>query len=134
MATIPPPPTGLSTDTLNELILQVQEHGKQQGYAVVTFRSKKNTKQQFVKKAWLRCDRGGKIRETYGQNRTTWALRYSPKLVPTLVYSLIAIVLTSSSPPEQLGEMSKKTVSVLAYDMFEIINDSCLRVCYTTPT
>ncbi len=48
MATIAPPPTGLSTDTLNELILQVQEHGKQQGYAVVTFRSKKNTKQQFI--------------------------------------------------------------------------------------
>ena len=66
--------------------------------------------------------------------KTTWALRYSPKLVPTLVYSLIAIVLTSSSPPEQLGEMLFKTVSVLAYDIFEIINDSYLRVYYTTPT
>jgi len=40
--------------------------------------------------------------------KITWALRHSLILVPTLVCGLIAIVLTSSSPPEQLGELLKK--------------------------
>jgi len=55
-------------------------------------------------------------------------------LAPKLVYGLIAIVLTSSSLPEQLGEISKKSVSALACDMFEMIDDYCLRGYYTTPT
>jgi len=53
-------------------------------------------------------------------------------LAPMLVYGLIAIVLTSSSPPGR--DIKKKSVSALACDMFEMIDDYCLRGYYTTPT
>ena len=59
MATLLPPEDGFTYPTLDGLVQQVQKHAFTQGYAVVISRSKNNKKGQR-RKAWLRCDRGGK--------------------------------------------------------------------------
>lgn len=63
-----PPPEGLSAATDTLLISNIQEYVRSEGYAVIRKRSKKNRAGDIVK-IWLRCTRGGKIRDTVGQKR-----------------------------------------------------------------
>ena len=64
-----PPPGGITDNSEEGLVRQVQEWAGNHGYAVVTARSKKNLKLGIKRKIWLRCDRGGKVVETCGQKR-----------------------------------------------------------------
>ena len=54
-----PPPDNLTSPILSSLVQEVQQHAISQGYAVVIGRTKNNKKGE-KRKAWLRCDRGGK--------------------------------------------------------------------------
>ena len=66
--TLLPPPNGLTDATVDTLLYQVQQHAGQEGYAVVKQRSKPD-KYGVVRKIWLRCDRGGKLRDRHGNRR-----------------------------------------------------------------
>ncbi len=57
-----PPPSDLTAPSSALLISLIQAHAGQEGYAVVKRRSKQD-------KIWLRCTRGGKIREATGRKR-----------------------------------------------------------------
>ncbi|KAI9778386.1 MAG: hypothetical protein M1816_004125, partial [Peltula sp. TS41687] len=46
--------------TLPNLMHAVNEHAKEQGYTVIKERTKRNTKGELCK-AYLACDRGGKL-------------------------------------------------------------------------
>jgi len=63
-----PPLNGLSADSLDSLVLEAQAYAKQHGYAVVKKRLKAS-KRKEVRKAWLRCDRGLKIRTITSNKR-----------------------------------------------------------------
>ena len=54
-----PPPGNWDDTSLDALILCIQQHAGSQGYAVVKGQ-KVSFKDGIVRKAWLRCDRGGK--------------------------------------------------------------------------
>lgn len=69
-----PPAEGESYATLEQLIRSVNHHAGPQGYAVVTARTK-NSKLGVKRKAWLRCDRGGKSSGPRGQIRKHAASR-----------------------------------------------------------
>ena len=75
-ATMPlaPPPEGESHASLEQLIRSVNQHAGPEGYAVVTARTK-NSKLGVKRKAWLRCDRGGKSSGPKGQIRIHAASR-----------------------------------------------------------
>lgn len=65
-----PPPPGVY-DELDALMQAANLHAKQQGYAVVKQRTKKDKKGQ-LHKVYLRCDRGGKYLDKanpYGRTR-----------------------------------------------------------------
>ena len=63
------PPTNVQAfDSLEDLIIKVNEHAAPQGYAVVFGRTKK-FKLGERRKAWLVCDRGRKSHESSGQKR-----------------------------------------------------------------
>ena len=55
-----PPPDGWTDVSLDGLILRVQQHAGSEGYAVVKARTAVFKKDGLVRKAWIRCDRGGK--------------------------------------------------------------------------
>ena len=63
-----PPEDGQSFESLEDLILRVNEHAGRQGYAVVLGRTKKS-KLKVTRKAWLVCDRGRKSNGPTGQDR-----------------------------------------------------------------
>lgn len=63
-----PPPSDLTAPNGDLLLSLVQDHAKDEGYAVVTKRSQRD-KRGEKDKIWLRCSRGGKIREMTGQKR-----------------------------------------------------------------
>lgn len=69
-----PPPEGESHASLEQLIRSVNHHAGPEGYAVVTARTK-NSKLGVKRKAWLRCDRGGKSSGPKGQIRIHAASR-----------------------------------------------------------
>lgn len=69
-----PPPEGESHASLEQLIRSVNQHAGPEGYAVVTARTK-NSKLGVKRKAWLRCDRGGKSSGPKGQIRIHAASR-----------------------------------------------------------
>jgi hypothetical protein len=69
-----PPAEGESHPTLEQLIRSVNHHAGPEGYAVVTARTK-NSKLGVKRKAWLRCDRGGKSSGPRGQIRIHGASR-----------------------------------------------------------
>jgi hypothetical protein len=69
-----PPAEGESHPTLEQLIWSVNHHAGPEGYAVVTARTK-NSKLGVKRKAWLRCDRGGKSSGPRGQIRIHGASR-----------------------------------------------------------
>lgn len=54
-----PPPDDWTDSSLDSLMLRIQEHAGSQGYAVVKARTVA-FKDKLVRKAWLRCDHGGK--------------------------------------------------------------------------
>ena len=54
-----PPEDGLQAPSLYSLVRDLQQHAISQGYAIVIGRTKNNKKGE-KRKAWLRCDRGGK--------------------------------------------------------------------------
>ena len=54
-----PPPDDWADSSLDSLMLRIQEHAGSQGYAVVKARTVA-FKDKLVRKAWLRCDHGGK--------------------------------------------------------------------------
>lgn len=78
MALAPPPEGGLFV-SLDSLVVAVNNHAGPEGYAVVIARVKINKKGE-KRKAWLRCDRGGKTRGPNGQRRihTTSRLQEYP--------------------------------------------------------
>lgn len=59
---------GQTFESLEDLLLRVNEHADSRGYAVVLGRTKKS-KLKVTRKAWVICDRGTKIREPQGQDR-----------------------------------------------------------------
>ena len=61
-----PPPSDLTASNHTLLLSLAQEHALKEGYAVITKRSTKDKKGE-KNKIWLRCTRGGKIRETAGK-------------------------------------------------------------------
>ena len=63
-----PPEDGQSFESLDDLVIRVNEHAAPQGYAIVLSRTKKS-KLGIRRKAWLICDRGGKPRGPQGQER-----------------------------------------------------------------
>ena len=63
-----PPEDGQSFESLEDLVLRVNEHAGRQGYAVVLGRTKKS-KLKVTRKAWLICDRGRKTDGPRGQDR-----------------------------------------------------------------
>ena len=63
-----PPENGQTFESLEDLILYVNKHAGKRGYAIVLARTKKS-KLKVTRKAWLVCDRGGRIREPQGQER-----------------------------------------------------------------
>ena len=69
-----PPEDGQSFESLQDLILRVNEHAAPEGYAVVMTRTKKS-KLGVTRKAWLICDRGGRIRAKRGEKRQHTASR-----------------------------------------------------------
>ena len=69
-----PPAEGETYATLEQLIRSVNHHAGPQGYAVVTARTK-TSKLGVKRKAWLRCDRGGKSSGPQGQIRKHAASR-----------------------------------------------------------
>jgi hypothetical protein len=62
------PPEGSTFDTLKDLIKFVNTHADSQGYAVVIARFK-TSKKGIKRKAFLRCDRGGKSLGPLGRKR-----------------------------------------------------------------
>ena len=54
-----PPPNDWEDTSLDALFLSVQQHAAAHGYAVVKGRTAR-FKDGVVRKAWLRCDRGGR--------------------------------------------------------------------------
>ena len=62
-----PPEDGQSFESLDDLVIRVNEHAAPQGYAIV-LRTKKS-KLGIRRKAWLICDRGGKPQGPQGQER-----------------------------------------------------------------
>ena len=63
-----PPPSDLTASSYDDLISLIQAHALKEGYAVVKRRSNKDRTGE-TDKVWVRCTRGGKIRETSGQKR-----------------------------------------------------------------
>ena len=63
-----PPPADLTAPNDTLLMSLIQEHALKEGYAVIKKRSNRD-KRGETDKVWLRCTRGGKIRETTGQMR-----------------------------------------------------------------
>ena len=54
------PPADWKDTLLDSLILRIQRYAGPQGYAVVKGRTKKFKKTKLDRRAWIRCDRGGK--------------------------------------------------------------------------
>lgn len=63
-----PPENQQTFESLEDLILRVNEHAAPQGYAVVLLRTKKS-KLKVTRKAGLICDRGQKHHDPTGQKR-----------------------------------------------------------------
>lgn len=63
------PPSDLTTSNNTHLISLIQNHAREQGYAVKTLRFK-NDKAGEKNKIWLYCTREDKIRENVGQKKT----------------------------------------------------------------
>ena len=63
-----PPEDGQSFESLEDLVLRVNEHAGRQGYAVVLGRTKKS-KLKVTRKTRLICDRGRKTDGPRGQDR-----------------------------------------------------------------
>ena len=55
-----PPPEGWQAALLDSLVLRMQQYAGPQGYAVLKARTKKFKKTKVDRRAWIRCDRGGK--------------------------------------------------------------------------
>ena len=55
-----PPPADWEDALLDSLIYRIQRYAGPQGYAVVKGRTKKFKKTKLDRRAWIRCDRGGK--------------------------------------------------------------------------
>lgn len=62
------PPEGVLYSSIEAVVRAVNEHAGPEGYAVIIARTKVS-KKGVKRKVWLRCDRGGKIREPKGQKR-----------------------------------------------------------------
>ena len=79
-----PPPIGWTDVDLNALILRIQNYASSQGYAVLKSIIKR-FKDDIVRKAWIRCDRGGnpeKNSKSTGKRITSSRLiDYSFKLI-----------------------------------------------------
>lgn len=71
-----PPPEGELYSSLESLVAAINEHAGPEGYAVVIARTKNNKKGE-KRKAWIRCDRGGKHKGPYGQKRIHGSSRLS---------------------------------------------------------
>ena len=79
------PEEGQSFESLEDLIQRLNEHAGPRGYAIVLARTKKN-KDGNTRKAWLICDRGGRVREPRGQSR-----RHTASRAIACPFSMIAI-------------------------------------------
>lgn len=88
-----PPEDGQSFESLEDLTLQVNKHAAERGYAVVLGRTKKS-KLKVTRKAWLICDRGGRLREPQGQER-----RHTSSRAIKCPFSLIAKRLDDNTGP-----------------------------------
>ena len=67
--TLLPPPDDVSDVNLEGIIRKIQKHAGPEGYTVIKKRTKNGRKSNLPYKAWLRCDKGGKIRTTISQKR-----------------------------------------------------------------
>ena len=66
-----PPSEGSSYESLEELLSAVNQWAAGQGYAIIIQRTKKS-KLGVVRKAWLRCDKGGKfVAKGHGKRSTS---------------------------------------------------------------
>ena len=89
------PPENLQTfESLEDLILRVNEHAAPQGYAVVILRTKKS-KLKVTRKAWLICDRGRKHHDPTGEKRihtTSRHIKCERDLLLTKVAGILGLV------------------------------------------
>lgn len=63
-----PPVDGQSFETLEDCVLQINQHAASEGYAVVLCRTKK-LKLGVRRKAWINCDCGRESNGLRGQER-----------------------------------------------------------------
>lgn len=95
-----PPTEGHLFDNLESLVLIVNQHAGPEGYAVVIARTKVSKKGE-KRKAWLRCDRGGKSSALRGQKRVHGSSRlqeYPFKMTAKKLEDSVDWILTVENP------------------------------------